>query len=102
MMMYGYLIGGEQLVKKVTPESIHVDRKMHTADNDQIGGGVVKDHEGGNVTVSQQRHQQHTNCSPQKSQTNDDTTLPAMNDQGWVDEHWHGRMHYEQPIEMIV
>ena len=64
MMTYGYLIDGEQLEKKVTPESIIFDRKMHTADNDQIGGGVVQDYEEGNVGVSQQRHQQHTNCFP--------------------------------------
>ena len=64
MMMYGYVISGEQLVKKVTPESIRVDRKMHTADNDQIGVVVVKDQNERNVAVSQLRHQQHTNCFP--------------------------------------
>ena len=47
MMMYGYVIGEEQLVKHVNPEGIHVDRKMHAADKDQIGGGVEQDHEGG-------------------------------------------------------
>ena len=57
---------------------------------------------GGNDGVSQRRHQQHTNCFPQKSQTDDDTAMPAMSDQGWMDEHWHDRMHYELPIEMIV
>ena len=102
MMMYGYVIGGEQLVKHVNPKGILVDRKMHAADKDQIGGGVEQDHEGGNDGVSQRRHQQHTNCFPQKSQTDDDTAMPAMSDQGWMDEHWHDRMHYELPIEMIV
>ena len=47
MMMYGYVIGGEQLVKHVNPKGILVDRKMHAADKDQIGGGVEQDHEGG-------------------------------------------------------
>ena len=28
--------------------------------------------------------------------------MPAMSDQGWMDEHWNDRMHYELPIEMMV
>ena len=103
MMMYdGYVIGGEQSVKNVNPESNLVDRKMQSADIDQIGGGVVHDHDQGNDGVSPRRHQQHTNCFPQKSQTVDDTAMPAMSDQGWMDEHWNDRMHYELPIEMMV
>ena len=42
------------------------------------------------------------NCFLRKSQTDDDTAMPAMSDQGWMDEHWHDRMHYELPIGMIV
>ena len=100
--MYGNVIGGEQLVKKVTPESNLVDRKMQTADSDQIGGGVVQDHEEGNDGVSQRRHQQQTNFFLQKNQTGDDTAMPVMSDQDQMDEHWHDRMHYELPIGMMV